>query len=87
MAISALPFRHPGAAFATSAWRRAIAALLRSAGRWLDGLATALATPQTHDEVIALATSVEFAREACADEGAVYVDGVLAGYLPGVTRL
>jgi hypothetical protein len=87
MAISALPFRHPGAASATSAWRRGLAALLRAAGRWLDGLATALATPQSHEAVVALATSVEFAREACADEGAVFVDGVLAGYLPGVTRL
>jgi hypothetical protein len=77
------PSPHP----ASHAWRRGLASLLRSASRQLDQLATALATPASRRAAHELATSIEFAREACADEGAVYVDGVLVGYLSGVNRL
>jgi hypothetical protein len=81
--VTLRPLPHP----ASQAWRRGLASLLRSASRHLDELATALATPATRRSAHELATSIEFAREACADEGAVYFDGVLVGFLSGVSRL
>ena len=64
--------------------RRAAATLLRSAGRVLDGLATALTVerpPRGTDAVL------EFHAEAGAPEGALYVDGQWVGTVLGVTRL
>ena len=64
--------------------RRALAALLRAAGRGLDALATRLAPadePETIDPVL------EFYGEAGAPEGALYIDGRLVGHVQGVNRL
>jgi hypothetical protein len=60
------------------------AAVLRAASRSLDRLAVRLAAVE--DQPLADA-EFEFHAEAGAPEGAVYVNGRLAGYLPGVTRL
>lgn len=64
--------------------RRAAAALLRSASRMLDGLATALVVDQAHR---APESVLEFHAEAGAPEGALYVDGQWVGNLLGVKRL
>jgi hypothetical protein len=60
------------------------AALLHGAGTMLERLAMALAS-----EPVAVRTDprVEFHAEAGAPEGALYVDGRLVGWLPGVSRL
>ena len=60
------------------------AALLRGASSLLARMATSLAN------VSAPARSdprVEFHAEAGAPEGALYIDGQLVGWLPGVSRL
>ncbi len=60
------------------------AALLRAASRSLDRLALRRArreAPPAED------VDVEFHADAGAPEGAVYVNGQLVGYLPGITRL
>ncbi|MBC7995424.1 MAG: hypothetical protein H7Z15_19505 [Rhizobacter sp.] len=66
--------------------RRLLAAGLCSTGSALSRLAQHLAVPvvpavQRAPEVL------EFYAEAGAPEGALYLDGKLIGYLPGVTRL
>lgn len=64
--------------------RRMAAALLRAAGRALDRLAERLAaTPLRPAPLQAL----EFHADAGAPEGALYVNGELVGFLPGVSRL
>ena len=69
-----------------SAWRPLAATLLRQASRLLARLARKLAVtraaPQSQSE-----PRFEFYAEASAPEGALYLDGKLVGYLPGVTRL
>ncbi len=73
---------------AAPAWRRLAAAALRAASRALDRLAWRVVrvTPkQALPEVEPLV--VEFHAEAGAPEGALYVNGRLLGYLPGVNRL
>ncbi len=60
------------------------AALLRTASRTLDRLAVRLAAREAPP---APETDLEFYAEAGAPEGVVYVNGRLAGYLPGVQRL
>ena len=69
-----------------SAWRPLAATLLRQASRLLARLARKLAVtraaPQSQSE-----PRFEFYAEASAPEGALYLDGELVGYLPGVTRL
>lgn len=60
------------------------AALLASASAVLARLAARLvAEPAWHDDE----PRFEFHAEAGAPEGALYVDGCLVGWLPGVSRL
>ena len=64
---------------------REVAALtLRTLGRALETLACRLALRPAEPTVD---PRFEFHAEAGAPEGALYVDGVLIGRLPGVTRL
>jgi len=76
-----LPFLTPGG----SSVRHVLAALLRVASRGLTRLAHSLsATERARSRG---AQVYEFYAEAGAPEGALYVDGHLVGYVPGVTRL
>jgi hypothetical protein len=78
-----LPYLTPGG----SSVRHLLAAFLRVASRSLTRLARSLsATERSHKHTPALQV-FEFYAEAGAPEGALYVDGQLVGYLPGVTRL
>ena len=61
------------------------AALLRALGAALDRLALRLAAAER--PVDAEPPLLEFHAEAGAPEGALYVNGLLVGHLPGVTRL
>lgn len=67
----------------------ATAALLRAAGRLLEALASRLehADARRGPASAADAARLEFHAEAGAPEGALYVDGELVGWLPGVSRL
>ncbi len=74
--------------------RRLAAELLRAASSLLDRYAAALAAAEARAaerEARAvregLEALLEFHAEAGAPEGALYVDGVLVAYLPGVNRL
>ena len=63
------------------------AAALRGASDVLTRLAVRISTVES---TIATAHTVEFHavyRESGAPEGAVYVNGKLVGFIPGVTRL
>ncbi len=64
--------------------RHAAAGALRSASAVLARLARRLAvsTPRHRND-----PRLEFYAEAGAPEGALYLDGQLIGWLPGVTRL
>jgi hypothetical protein len=65
---------------------RAAARVLLAASHALDRVASRLvALP--HAAAPAVLPSLEFHAEAGAPEGALYVDGELVGYVPGVTRL
>ena len=75
-----LPYFAPGG----SSVRHLLAALLRVASRSLTRLARSLSATARERET---AQVFEFYAEAGAPEGALYVDGQLVGYLPGVTRL
>ncbi|HEY2926096.1 hypothetical protein [Piscinibacter sp.] len=66
--------------------RRAAAAALRSASALLARLARRVAVPKTA-AVEPLPTTIEFYASAGAPEGALYLDGELVGWLPGVKRL
>lgn len=88
MKVHQLPMREVPALGPFDAERRPLrllaAAMLRGAGRVLDGLAQRLSVPPVYpNDVI----SVEFHAEAGAPEGALYVNGQLVGHLPGVRRL
>jgi hypothetical protein len=68
--------------------RRACAAGLRGASAVLARLARRMALPApapraAHDA----ASRLEFYADSSAPEGALYLDGKLVGWLPGVTRL
>ena len=69
--------------------RRRVAAVLHAASRGLARLSRSLSAEERERErARARAAQVfEFYAEAGAPEGALYVDGQLVGYLPGVTRL
>ena len=68
-----------------SLWpRRAVAAVLRGASATLARLARRLALPRRRPRGPA---HLEFYAEAGAPEGALYLDGELVGWLPGVQRL
>ena len=67
------------------AWRRRIAAALRSASALLARMADRIArvrAARRHGR-----PEIEFYAEAGAPEGALYVDGQRVGSLPGITRL
>ena len=68
--------------------RAAAAALLRGASRVLDRLAQQLSAAQDRQASAASAQhAFEFHVEPEAADGALYVDGRLVGFLPGVRRL
>jgi hypothetical protein len=70
---------------AATSWPRAVAAaVLRAAGRALDRLAEQLVMAPR--QALPLQT-LEFHAEAGAPEGALYVNGELVGFVPGVSRL
>jgi hypothetical protein len=76
------PSHHPAA----PAPARVAASVLLAASRMLDRVAGRLvAAPAV--AAPSVLPSLEFHAEAGAPEGALYVDGELVAYLPGVTRL
>lgn len=70
----------------TTPLRRLTALALRRASLTLARLARQVATPSL-PPAPPLPEVLEFYADAGAPEGALYVDGHLVGYLPGVTRL
>ncbi|MBL8306946.1 MAG: hypothetical protein JNM33_09635 [Rubrivivax sp.] len=80
------PFAPFGAAPAAETGLRAVlAAALRLAGRALEALAAWVAPERPLPPLREMV--YEFYADAGAPEGALYIDGQLVGYLPGVTRL
>lgn len=67
-----------------SVTRHAAASVLRSASAMLARLARRLAARSARHRTD---PHLEFYAEAGAPEGALYLDGQLVGWLPGVTRL
>lgn len=71
--------------------RPAVVSALRAASHGLAHLACRLSAAEVRRETAPATTLVsplvEFYAEAGAAEGALYVDGKLLGYLPGVARL
>lgn len=78
------PAGQPGYAWSRPV-RRIAAATLQSASFALARLAAQLAWPVA--AVQSPPPMIEFHAEAGAPEGALYADGELVGWLPGVTRL
>jgi hypothetical protein len=74
-------FRHPVSLFA----QRVAASGLRSASAVLAQLSRRLAVPAARRA--RAEQQLEFHAEAGAPEGALYLDGKLVGWLPGVRRL
>jgi hypothetical protein len=70
----------------TRPWRSLAAALLRGASSALARLAQQVAAPEA-TPLPHLPEVLEFYSDAGAPEGALYLDGDLVGYLPGVKRL
>ncbi len=75
----------PSEAASTEALRRALATGLRSASALLARLARQVSRPAAR--VHRTAPQLEFYAEAGAPEGALYLDGKLVGWVPGVRRL
>lgn len=67
--------------------RRLLATVLRAASRSLARLSRQLSATERSRERIVGEQVFEFYAEAGAPEGALYLNGQLIGYLPGVTRL
>lgn len=67
--------------------RRLLAGLLRTASHRLAQLSRSLNAAERARERSPGEMVYEFYAEAGAPEGALYVDGKLIGYVPGVTRL
>lgn len=67
--------------------RHLLAALLRSASVRLAQASRRLAAAERVRPRAPAEMVLEFYAEAGAPEGALYLDGQLIGYLPGVTRL
>ena len=67
--------------------RRLLAGVLRNASVALARLSRSLAAAERARERTPAEMVMEFYAEAGAPEGALYVDGHLVGYLPGVKRL
>lgn len=74
-------FRHPASLFV----QRLAASGLRSASAVLARLSRRIALPVAPKA--STAQYLEFHAEAGAPEGALYLDGKLVGWLPGVRRL
>ena len=72
----------------TGSWgRRALVRTLRAAAVALQALAERVAPKERRAPSVATLPRLEFHADAGAPEGALYVDGVLVGHLPGVHRL
>ncbi len=67
--------------------RRRFVGLLRAASRGLARLSRSISAAERARERTTGEVVFEFYAEAGAPEGALYVNGELVGYLPGVTRL
>ena len=67
--------------------RRLLAGILRSASHSLAQLSRALSATERARKPTRGEMVYEFYAEAGAPEGALYVDGKLIGFVPGVTRL
>lgn len=80
-----LGFHGPLAAPRSHPIRPAAAATLRHISRLLARLARRLES--VHAARSRRPPELEFYADACAPEGALYADGELVGYLPGVRRL
>ena len=81
---------HPPTAVGAGAAHRgraALATVMRSGALVLQGLAERVAPPTVATRPDAALARLEYHCEAGAPEGALYVDGVLFGYLEGVERL
>ena len=85
MSKSLYGFHGPFAAPGGSPLRRTAALALRQTSRLLGRLARRLALQ--HPRAAMRAPELEFYAESGAPEGALYLDGELVGYLPGVQRL
>jgi hypothetical protein len=85
MPDSLLGFHGPLAAPRSHPLRPAAASVLRHASRLLARLARRLEA--VHLARARRAPELEFYADACAPEGALYADGELVGYLPGIRRL
>ncbi len=70
-----------------SSLRRLLAATLRAASRSLARMARQVNATEKRRAQARADMVLEFYAEAGAPEGALYLDGQLIGYLPGVTRL
>ncbi len=79
-------FDGPLAAPERSRARQLAARALRQASRLLARLARQIALQRVRART-RRAPELEFYAEAGAPEGALYLDGELLGYLPGITRL
>ncbi len=85
MSKSLYGFHGPLAALGGSPLRRLAAITLRQASRALTRLSRRLVLQ--HPRAAMRAPELEFYAESGAPEGALYLDGELVGYLPGVQRL
>ena len=85
MSKSLYGFHGPLAAPGGSPLRRLTATALRQSSRLLARLARRLAL--RHPTEVMRQPELEFYAESGAPEGALYLDGKLVGYLPGVKRL
>jgi len=67
--------------------RRAAAAALRTASAVLARMARRVAVAPAPAPAERMSSTLEFYADAGAPEGALYLDGKLVGFLPGVKRL
>lgn len=72
---------------ARSSGRTALARMMRAAASALLRLADRMAVSEPAAAVALTLPRLEFHADAGAPEGALYVDGMLFGHLPGVHRL
>jgi len=70
-----------------SVGRLALARTMRTAALALQRLADRMTPPERRAPAALTLPRLEFHADAAAPEGALYVDGVLFGHLPGVHRL
>jgi hypothetical protein len=70
-----------------SVGRLALARTMRTAASALQRLADRMTPAERRAPTVLTLPRLEFHADAAAPEGALYVDGVLFGHLPGVHRL